>query len=413
MLKLKHVITSSILATTLLSPNISSAKNWYPGQAPTSYHMGGLATGANMVGCTSCHAGLPYTENNITKSFGVAFARISDDDNAGTLVTAYNTLATQDSDGDGFSNQQEAFFGSDFNTKAITPFLSTADMNITTVAAQSTTGGPVNMLTLQAGVPTTALGGTVSFSSPYNNINPTLTTTNFIFQDGGIQTGATIAFYDKNNVPITSTITTDSGFIVNANGTADVTVKDEGVFDLYSTTIFRNDAKSRTITFTPITSGASISPYATVDAYAKISPLATIEPYANISAYAIVDAYAVIGAYAQIGSYAYIAPNIDIYTGIDIYTKVTVDAYATVTTNVISPTTITEKTGIGYVSAKFAVTTTAPVLNIQGTSLADNNIDGGSDSTGGLHCMTTGLGTPALMFLGLFIAGYFIRRKRS
>ncbi|MDQ7003506.1 MAG: hypothetical protein Q9N67_00700 [Ghiorsea sp.] len=410
MLKLKHVITSSMLATTLLSPNISSAKAWYPGQAPASYHIGGLATGANMVGCTSCHAGSPETESNITKSFGVAFARISDDDNAGTLVTAYNTLATQDSDGDGFSNQQEAFFGSDFNTKAITPFLSTADMNITTVAAQSTTGGRVNMLTLQAGVPTTALGGTVSFSSPYNSINPTLTTTKFLFQAGGIQTGATIAFYDNNNVPITSTITTDSGFIVNANGTADVTVKDEGVFDLYSTAIFQQDAinKSR---------ASTISLYNTTDPYisrwAKISPLATIEPYATIDAYAVIDNYAVIGAYAQIGSYAYIAPNIDIYTGIDIYTKVTVDAYATVTTNVISPTTITEKTGIGYVSAKFAVTTTAPVLNIQGTSLADNNIDGGSDSTGGLHCMTTGLGTPALMFLGLFIAGYFIRRKRS
>ncbi|MCF6208351.1 MAG: hypothetical protein L3J61_03035, partial [Ghiorsea sp.] len=157
-----------------------------------------------------------------------------------------------------------------------------------------------------------------------------------------------------------------------------------------------------------IGAGTSIPVTATVDPYAKVSSLATIEPYAQIDAYAVVDDYAVVGAYAQIGSYAYIA-NVDIYTGIDIYTNVIVDAYASVDTYVTVPTRIAAKDGTCYVEAKFAVTSTTPTPLLLGTS-ATGTTDGTST---GLHCMTTGLGTQALMFLGLLATVFLVRRKRS
>ena len=231
---------------------------------------------------------------------------------------------------------------------------------------------------------------------------------------GGEQDGASVAIYDNSGAEIAQTAanTADSGFTAKtADGSVNVIIKDEGMFDLYSTLGFQQTAIANYTTFVATTdpyATSNISPYAQVDPYAKVSSLAIVEPYAVIDAYAVVDDYAVIGAYAQIGSYAYIAANVDIYTGIDQYSQVTVDAYADVTANITAPTTFNLKSGGCHVSATFAVTTTPPELWLRGRTG-----DGDGESSGGLHCMTSGLATQGLILFGILIATLLVRRKRN
>ncbi|WP_038247806.1 hypothetical protein [Ghiorsea bivora] len=410
MLRTTHILTTGVLLSSTLFATVTTAKPYYPAAAPATYHVGGTLVGVNMISCSTCHSSSPATENNVTTSFGVAFGQRSNDDLAGSLLNAYNSLAPLDSDGDGFSNQQEAFAGSLLNYKTSTPALITPDQTATGITAKAVTGGPVSTLSLQAGTPVIALGGTVDFISPYNSIAPALSTTEFMFKDGGAQADAVITFYDNTGtvIPQLPANSADSGFIANiSNGSVNITINDEGVFDLYSTAVFQQEAITK-YTNSPISIGGAtnVPVTATVDPYAKVSPLAIIEPYAQIDAYAVVDDYAVIGAYAQIGAYAYIG-NVDIYTGIDIYTNVIVDTYASVDTYVTVPTRITAKDGTGYVAGKFSVTTTPPTPLILGAAAAT----GDSGTAGGLHCMTTGLGTQGLMFLGLLGTVFLVRRK--
>ncbi|MDQ6977224.1 MAG: hypothetical protein Q9M75_03850, partial [Ghiorsea sp.] len=63
----------------------------------------------------------------------------------------------------------------------------------------------------------------------------------------------------------------------------------------------------------------------------------------------------------------------------------------------------------GVVRSRIAITTTAPATGVAFGS--NGGADGGT--TGGLHCMTTGLGTQGLMFLGLLGAVFLVRRKLS
>ena len=407
MIKKKFLWGTCLILSSIASTQIANAKSWYPASAPASYHVGGTLTGANMISCSTCHSSSPETENNVTTSFGVAFNRYGDH---GALSTAYNALAPVDSDGDGFSNQQESYAGSLLNYKTSTPALPLANMTVGDVSAKAITGGPVSALSLQAGAPATALGGTVSFESPASLGS---TTTDFMLKAGGAQSGATVTFYNNAGVIIPTNTADGAGGANITNGSINIIIKDEGVFDLYSTAVFINAAKTRVPAFTPVVSPELINPYAQVDPYAVVSPTATIDNYAVIDAYAVVDNYAVIGAYAQIGSYAYIAPNVDIYTGIDANTSVVVDTYAEVTANVTIPTTITAKNGSGYVAAKFSVTTTPPTPLILGTAASGDSGDSDGTSTGGLHCMTTGLGTQGLMFLGLLGTVFLVRRKLS
>ena len=406
MLRKRYILAAGALLSSIMFTTVTSAKSYYPAAAPATYHVGGTLAGVNMISCSTCHSSSPENENNVTTSFGIAFGQRSDDDNGGSLLNAYNSLAPLDSDGDGFSNQQEAFAGSLLNYNTSTPVLVAPDQTTGDISAKAVTGGPVSALSLQAGVPAIALGGTVSFESPAPLGS---TTTDFMFKAGGAQSGASVTFYDKAGTMIPTNTADGAGGANITNGSVNIIVKDEGVFDLYSTAVFIKTATSRTATFTPVTSPELINPYAQVDPYAVISPTATIDNYAVVDAYAIVDDYASIGAYAQIGSYAYIAPNVDIYTGTDTYTNVIVDTYAEVTSTITTvPTTVTVKSGSGYVSAKFSVTTTKPTTLLLGSAATAGE---SSSTTGGLHCMTTGLGTQGLMFLGLLGTVFLVRRK--
>jgi len=397
MIKRKHIVASSLLLSGVMLSGTANAKQLFQDLQPASY--GGA------ISCSSCHAGAPQTENNVTTSYGVAYNRFVNDDIRSSITTTYNTLEPFDSDGDGFSNIQEIFAKSNVNISASTPLLTTPDYIAGDVSAKAIVGGLVSNLSLQAGIPTAAVGGTVFFESPASLGS---TTTDFMLKAGGAQSGATVTFYDNNDVMIPVNTADGAGGANIIDGSVNIIVKDDGVFDLYSTAAFVNTAITRTPTFTPVVSPELINPYAQVDPYAVISPTATIDDYAVVAAYAIVDNYATIGAYAQVGSYAYIAPNVDIYTGIDINTNVIIDTYAEVISTVATvPSTVAVRSGVGYVSAKFSVITTPPTPLLLGTA-ATGLTDG---TSGGLHCMTTGLGTQGLMFLGLLGTAFLVRRK--
>jgi len=414
MIKKKFLWGTCLIISSIASTQVVNAKPGYPFAAPQSFQKdgirstttyimsGGVIPTSSAINCYTCHSGTPFTENNVTTSFGVAFNRYGDD---GALATAYATLAPIDSDGDGFSNTQEAFAGSDLNIKASTPLL-TGSVTSGNISAKPYVGTmTANDLSLTPLAGTNILGGMVSFTAP-NNPNITQATATFMFKDGGVQTGATITFYDKTGTVIPANAT-DSIFLPNVNnGSVDVGVKDEGVFDLYSTTAFQQEAIARS-------TASTISPYTTVDPYispwAKISPWATIEPYATVDAYAVVDDYAVVGPYAQIGAYAYIAPHIDVYSAGTINSYAQISPYAQIDSYVTSPGIVAAKNGTGYVSAKFSVTTTKPTAWLFGT--AAGNGEGSSTGGGGLHCMTTGLGTQGFMFLGLLAGVFLLRRK--
>jgi len=417
MLHKRIIFGSSLLLSSLLLGAQAEAKPSYPAAAPATYHQGGALSGGNGISCSTCHWG-PASEGNVITSFGVAFKARSDDDNGGSLLTAYNALAPYDSDGDGFSNQQEAYAGSALNEDQITPSLIPADKTATAVQAQATAGGPVDTLSLQAGMPVGALGGMVDFGAKASTTGKV--SAKFFLKAGAAQSSATttpiILFYNKDNT--TAPIDT-ANCIAGADyldGSVTVTVTDDSPCDFYTTANLQADAVAK-YTNSPIALGAAtnVPATATVDPYAKVSPLAVIDNYAVIDAYAVVDDYAVVGPYAQVRSYAYIAPNVDVYSAGSINTYAQVDRYAQVATNVTTPGLIPSPNGAGYVEAKFAVTSvTPPTKLISGkTNSIGAPSGGGTAPAGGLHCMTTGLGLQGLMFFGLFAAGYMVRRKRA
>ena len=412
----KTIFSSFTLLACLLISSQAQAKPGFE-VSPATYHVGGVASGINMISCSTCHVGTP-DEDNVSTSFGVAFEDYSDDDNGGTNLIAYNLLAPYDSDGDGFSNQQEGYAGSGINSVSSTPGLSLPDLTTTGISAKASVGGPVSILSLQTGAPVSALGGTVTFESP---ASLGTTTTDFMFKAGGAQTGAAVTFYDANGTPVTTNTADGAGgqnvYTFGTNGSVNVIVKDEGVHDLYTTALLQAAAITAYNTSAlPLASTLSLNPYATVDAYAKISPLATIGNYAVIDAYALVDAYAGVGVYSQVGSYAYLAPQVDVYSG-TINTYAQISPYAQVAANITSPGLIAGPSGAGHVAAKFSVTSTAPIKLIRGIVETSGGTGGGGSTgggtdSGGLHCMTSGLGTQGLIFFGLLAAGFFARRKK-
>ncbi|HIP06428.1 MAG TPA: hypothetical protein EYG66_00965, partial [Mariprofundaceae bacterium] len=185
MIKHKHIIASSLLLSGFMLSGTANAKQLFQDLQPASY--GGA------ISCSSCHSGAP-TENNVTTSYGVAYNSYVNDDLNSSITATYNTLEPFDSDGDGFSNIQEILAKSDVNVNVLTPTLVTPDYIAGDVSAKAVTGGVVTNLSLQAGIPAAALGGTVSFESPASLGS---TTTDFMFKAGGAQLGATVIFYDN------------------------------------------------------------------------------------------------------------------------------------------------------------------------------------------------------------------------
>jgi len=82
-----------------------------------------------------------------------------------------------------------------------------------------------------------------------------------------------------------------------------------------------------------------------------------------------------------------------------------------VTTSITAPITVAARDGAGYVSAKFSVTTIPPTKRILGSAASGGDDDG--SETGGLHCMASGFGVQALMFLGLLAFAVASSRRRK
>ncbi len=368
------------------------------------------------ISCSTCHAGTP-TENNVTTSYGVLFNSRVNDNNVSTA--SFVPLESFDSDGDGFTNGQELRqAGGNVNYAIIFPSLSLPDIISGNVSAKAVDGGAVSALSY---IGTAFTGGRTLFEKP---ATAATTSSTFMYKFGGIQIGATATFYDENNavIPFTPANTADGSYVVNTLPTApaipigsmNITVKDDGVFDLYSTAAFQRIAKARIPAFVPVVNPASINPYATISSFAKISPTATVDNYAVVDAYAVIDNYAVVGAYAQVGSYAYIAANVDLYAGVDIYTQVTIDPYVEVLASITTPTTQTLPNSVGYISSRFAIATSQPAPSILGGINGAGAGGGATGKTTGLHCMTSGLGTQGLMFLSLMaVGGLLLRRNKA
>jgi len=403
--KIKMALSASLLLSSVLLAQTAEAKPGYPAGQPLIY--GGA------IGCTSCHSGTPQTENNANTTYGLLFGNLYGDDNGGTLTTAYVALERYDIDRDGFTNGQELRQPSGyFNSNLAIPTLTTPDMTTTGGhQAKAVDGGAVSELTVTG---SSFANDITTFAKSSIGAPITGTTATFIYKFGGMQPGASATFYDENNLVIASTPanTTDAGFASNfiaadatLDGSMNITVKDEGVFDLYSQAAFIRIAKARTANFIPLATpnnlGASISPYA------QISPTASVDTYAVIDAYAIVDNRATVGPYAQVGSYAYIASNVSVNGTSP--AKAIVDPYVEVTTSISTDGYSSLPNPVGTVRAKFSISTTAPIIpNITG-----GGGEGGTGKTTGLHCMTSGLGLQGLIFSSLFAVGFMIRRKRS
>ncbi len=398
----RAILSSGVLLSSLLLATQAQAKPNYPAGQPAIYN--------GAISCSACHSRSPETENNANTAYGILFGNAYDDDR-GTLASAYLSLEPWDIDRDGFSNGQELRQASGyFDSAAIIPTLTNPDMtdvygNVSAKAVDG--GGAVAELSITG----SSFANDITFFGKPSIANA-VTTTTFMYKFGGMQTGATATFYDENNAPIAAN-TADGSYSTNLipgdttlDGSMNILVKDEGVFDLYSQAAFIRIAKARVPAFTPRTNPETLG--ANVSAFAQISPTATIDSYAVIDAYAIVDNNATVGPYAQIGSYAYIAPGVSV-NGTAPTTKAIVDPYVEVNTNISTAGTTALPNGVGYVQAKFSITTTAPAVpSIVGGGKGG---EGGGDS-GGLHCMTAGLGLQGLIFLSLFGIASLLRRKK-
>jgi len=360
--------------------------------------------------CTVCHAN-PTGENiawfaqyaNIIRAQpGFSY------ENIGSYSPAIISAGTKDFDNDGFTVDQEIYGGS-FNSGSLASnpsafFTGSTKGDNGKAFGLATAPAVLSSLTTNLDnspyitVPVShknIVSGTIDYT--VNNVTTTATT-KFLFNTGGIQPTATVLFVDTaagSSTPITATsLDADGGsWTVGTDGSISVTITDQGAFDLYTTANFQAEAVARTFNFTPTT---IFDAYANVSPYANISPLAVVDTNATIDAYAIVDDYATITANATIGSYAYIGP---------VYVNAIIDPYVAVNTDTYTQASLPIMQGV--VRSRIAITTTAPAT---GVALGSGG-SGGDGSTGGLHCMTTGLGTQGLMFLGLLGTAFLVRRK--
>jgi len=400
--KIKMALSVSLLLSSALLVQTAEAKQSYYDNQPSIYNKG--------IYCTECHSGTKQTENNANTTYGLLFGKAYDDDNGGGIASAFVTLEDFDLDGDGFSNAQELRQSSgNFNSKSSIPTLTTPDKIYLGHQAKAVTAGAVSLLKVKG----TSFANDMTTFEKSDTANATTRTT-FMYKFGGMQSGASAIFYDENDNPIpndTAAGTSQTNAIGGTDtrgildGSMDILVLDNGAYDLYSQAAFIRIAKARKPTFTPTN---VFDVYTGISPDASISPTAQVDPYAVIDAYAIVDNYATVGPYAQVGSYAYIAPRISV-NGTATLAKAIIDPYVSVATSIATVGTTAVRSGVGYVQAKFSITTSAPSTSFGGGSGGDG--EGGGKTTG-LHCMTSGLSLQGLIFLGLFGVGFMIRRKR-
>lgn len=374
-------ITFSLIAILAASSFITQAeaKARYLNAVPAEYN--------GAIGCGSCHAGTPESERNATLPYAITFDRFVDDDFLS--ANSFKNLEQYDSDGDGFSNGQEIYGGSSFNASSDKPILPDATHTDGVVSAKPTLNQTITSLTTSTSTPanpvnnTKLIGGTINYTM--NNVPAKSdATATFMFSTGGVQTGASTYFVDNNDA--LSLISTTS---INIDGSISVTVADEGPFDLYTKASYIATAKTRT----PAT-GANLTkdPYATVSPLAVIGHDVTIKANAKVGAYAIVDNYATVDTYAVVDDYAVVSAR----------EKLTSNAIRSIPTSYE-----------GNVQSRMVVATTSPTIPA-GQGGGDNDSDNdGESSAGGLHCMSTGLGTQGTMLSMLLLAGFLIRRRAS
>ncbi len=381
-MKNKHIFLATL---TMVMPSLfaihAEAKSGFISLQPAAYN--------GVISCTSCHASSAANGGNVTQRYGVLFKSKVGYNNVST--TGYISLEGFDSDSDGFTNGQEIYGFSDFNTLSSKPLLlGTGVKTHGTASAKALVNETIDIMTQNLATPTSVttliptgqrnIGGTVDLilsNLTLDKASPTL-----LFNTGGIAKGAKAYFIDANGAATTITTAT-----VNNSGSITLQLTDEGPYDLYTQASYIASAKTRTPN---VAATATISPYATVSPLAVISPYASINDFATVGAYAIIGDYAIVDTYATVDDYAVVANN------------VTVAANATQA----APTNY-----LGVVQTKIAVVTPSPL----GQTLTDGGAASSSTTatTGQLHCMTSGLGLQGLMFFGLFAAGYIIRRKRS
>ena len=376
------IFSSSILLSGLLLSAQAQAKQQYFDQQPYI---------PKAVSCTSCHSASSgnESERNANLPYGILFGNTYDDDRGGTVASAFTTIEPFDIDGDGFSNGQEIYGFSNFNTGTSKPLLlGTGVKSHGVVSAKPLVNETIDAV-LQA--PTTPASVTALIPAGQKNIGGTIDLTlsnltlskaspTLLFSTGGIVQGAKAYSIDANGAATAITTAT-----VNNSGSITLELTDEGPYDLYTQASYIASAKMRVPNASTTT--ATISPYATVSNLAVISPYATINDYATVGAYAIIGDYAIVDTYATVDDYAVVANN----------------ATVAANTTQAAPTDY-----LGVIQTKVAVVTASPPIR----SLTVKDDDEGGDG-GGLHCMTSGLGLQGLMFLSLFGSAYLLRRKKK
>ncbi|OIQ00124.1 MAG: hypothetical protein AUK35_03015 [Zetaproteobacteria bacterium CG2_30_46_52] len=375
--KLKFSLIALLFSLTFIPQ--AHAKAWYPDVQPAAYN--------KAISCGTCHTSTAYSENNAATPYALTFSRFVDDDNL--TQASYILLEQYDSDGDGFSNGQEIFGGGDVNYSSIKPLLAGATHTSGVVSAKPGLNETINSLTATPTTPNNPLAGTKLIGGTID-INMTNLTTNtgtstLMFSTGGVQAGATVYFVNSANAltPVTTKL-------INTNGSINVTITDESAFDSYSAANYIATAKTRTPRLATAGIGNVVDTYATVSPLAVIGDNVTINAYATVGAYAVIDNYAIIDTYATIDDYATVAAN------------TTIAPTATVTI----PTTFT-----GTLQTRLVIATTSPVIPAVNGGGDDDDGGEGDGTPGGIHCMTSGLDTTAMMLLMLLGFGFLLRRQ--
>jgi len=233
-------LSISIIAASSAFVHLAEAKSGFPNIQPTAYN--------GAIGCTSCHTGSPYSGGNVRQPYGVLFNAKVGYNNAS--AAGFIRLEGDDSDNDGFTNGQEIYGFSDFNTLSSKPTLFGTGVKFHgTVSAKALVNETIDSI-IQ--VPTTPTSVTALIPTGQRNIDGTIDLTlsnltldkaspTLLFNTGGIAKGANAYFIDGNGAATAITTAT-----VNNSGSITLQLTDEGPYDLYTQASYIVSAKTRT-----------------------------------------------------------------------------------------------------------------------------------------------------------------------